>query len=95
MNKEQMQANATYSRAINGQSMANDLKVINEFRTRGISATPRVGTFTRKVWKNVKSRQVQQGEKGVKVFSFREDKKGNKRPVVATVFHISQTLPIQ
>ena len=46
MNKEQIQANATYQRAINGQSMANDLKVINEFRTRGISATPRVDTFT-------------------------------------------------
>jgi len=94
MNKEQIQANATYSRAINGQSIANDLKVINEFGSRGISATPRVDTFTRKVWKNVKSRQVQKGQKGVKVVSFREDKRGNKRPVVATVFHISQTLPI-
>jgi len=81
----------------------NDVIVINEFSMRGIDAIPRVDTFTYRAWV-AKGRQVRKGEHGVKIPVYiRMEKKGKKpgdkpesytRPRSTTVFHKSQTDPI-
>ena len=40
------QAEQSLNRAINGQSVQNDMIVMKEFSNRGIVATPRVDVFT-------------------------------------------------
>jgi len=86
------QAEQSLNRAINGQSVQNDMIVMKEFSNRGIVATPRVDVFTYNIWKFQKGRQVKKGEKSVKVRTFIEDKKtGKTRCSTACLFHISQT----
>tara|TARA_Y100001951_G_C11206507_1_gene220348 strand:+ start:286 stop:699 length:414 start_codon:yes stop_codon:yes gene_type:complete len=86
------QAEQSLNRAINGQSVQNDMIVMKEFSNRGIVATPRVDVFTYNIWKFQKGRQVKKGEKSVKVRTFIEDKKtGKTRCSMACLFHISQT----
>ena len=86
------QAEQSLNRAVNGQSVQNDMIVIKEFSNRGIEATPRVDVFTYNIWKFQKGRQVKKGEKSVKVRTFIEDKKtGKTRCSTACLFHISQT----
>jgi hypothetical protein len=53
-------------RARNGQSIANDLAVIDAFAARGIEAHPRVDVFTYNGWRAL-GRQVKRGEKAVKI----------------------------
>ena len=86
------QAEQSLNRAINGQSVQNDMIVMKEFSNRGIVATPRVDVFTYNIWKFQKGRQVKKGEKSVKVRTFIEDKKtGKTRCSMACLFHVSQT----
>ena len=86
------QAEQSLNRAVNGQSVQNDMIVIKEFSNRGIDATPRVDVFTYNIWKFQKGRQVKKGEKSVKVRTFIENKKtGKTRCSMACLFHISQT----
>ena len=90
------QAEQSLNRAVNGQSVQNDMIVIKEFSNRGIGATPRVDVFTYNIWKFQKGRQVKKGEKSVKVRTFIEDKKtGKTRCSMACLFHISQTEPVE
>jgi hypothetical protein len=90
------QAEQSLNRAINGQSVQNDMIVMKEFSNRGIVATPRVDVFTYNIWKFQKGRQVKKGEKSVKVRTFIEDKKtGKTRCSMACLFHISQTDPVE
>ena len=90
------QAEQSLNRAVNGQSVQNDMIVIKEFSNRGIDATPRVDVFTYNIWKFQKGRQVKKGEKSVKVRTFIEDKKtGKTRCSMACLFHISQTDPVE
>ncbi|MCC7376983.1 MAG: hypothetical protein IT581_20150 [Verrucomicrobiales bacterium] len=96
-------------RAQTGQSMANFGAIIEAFTARGIPAEeirPRENVFTYQVWRQM-GRQVRKGEKGVRITTFiptvRIDHVGGesrevvtgRRPWFATVFHESQTDPIQ
>ena len=90
------QSAQSLNRAVNGQSVQNDMIVIKEFSNRGIDATPRVDVFTYNIWKFQKGRQVKKGEKSVKVRTFIEDEKtGKTRCSIACLFHISQTDPVE
>jgi hypothetical protein len=93
---------AAIARAEHGASTANYPAIFEGFEAKGIDTEairPRENIFTYRVWQ-AKGRQVQKGEKGVKVQTFvpaaskkNPDAKG-LRPRPATVFHISQTKPI-
>ena len=79
----------------NGTNTSNYMKIMAGFMAKGIlesEITPRVNVFKYKGWL-AEGRQVQKGEKGVKIVSVITDRNGRKRPTFATVFHISQTLP--
>ena len=88
------------SRATNNLSMLNYPAIYEGFEAKGISdIQPRVNIFTYHAWK-AKGRQVRKGEHGVKVVTWIKgtDKKTGKEktyPKRTTVFHISQTDPIQ
>ena len=88
-----------YHRAVSGQSLTNEARVIAGFSKRGIpehEIIPRVNVFTYGAWQSNKlRRQVRKGEKGVKVVTVFEDKKTKKRRIkTAHVFHVSQTDPM-
>ena len=88
-----------YLRAVSGQSLTNEARVVAGFCERGIperEIIPRVNVFTYGAWQSNKlRRQVRKGEKGVKVVTFFEDKKTKqKRIKSAHVFHVSQTDPM-
>ena len=95
----QIQAEAL-SRAINGESLLNYPAILEGFEAKGISdVEPRVNVFTYHAWR-AKGRQVRKGEHGVRVVTWitGTDKKTGKEktyPKRTTVFHVSQTDPIQ
>ena len=88
------------SRATNNLSMLNYPAIYEGFEAKGVTdIQPRVNIFTYHAWK-AKGRQVRKGEHGVKVVTWIKgtDKKTGKEktyPKRTTVFHISQTDPIQ
>lgn len=96
------------SRAVQGQSAMNYQTIVEGFMARGIPAgeiIPRVNVFTYNAWLAA-GRQVRKGEKGVRVVTFvpmsfkdgapqGEPKKMAMRPKNTTVFHVSQTDPIE
>ncbi len=87
-------------RAENSLSTSNYPAIYSGFEEKGISdIQPRVNVFTYHAWK-AKGRQVRKGEHGVRVVTWIKgtDKKTGKEktyPKRTTVFHISQTDPIQ
>ena len=97
------------SRATSSQSTTNYGTIFAEFEAQGIPAEdikPRENVFTFNAWKAL-GRCVKKGEHGVKVITFLESSRierdketgeekrvGSKRPWTTTVFHISQTKPI-
>jgi len=104
MKKSEMQQEAL-ARAKGNQALTNYPTIYHGFMEKGIpeeEIEPRVNVFTYNAWKAL-GRQVQKGEKGVKVTTWidctKEKENGNgevetvhyRRPRSATVFHISQT----
>ncbi|MHC4181508.1 MAG: ArdC-like ssDNA-binding domain-containing protein, partial [Planctomycetota bacterium] len=102
-------ANAeSLTRATSGQSLANWPAILAGFTEKGIPEVeilPRVNVFTYRAWLAL-GRHVRKGEKGVKVHTWiplpdKVDEKtgevvrGGKRPKTATVFHVSQTDPVE
>lgn len=104
-------ATEALSNALAERSLANYPAILEGFMAKGIPAeqiTPRENVFTYHAWRAL-GRQVRRGEAGVKVLTWiskqaaasaepgGEDTEGKpfkfSRPV--TVFHISQTDPIQ
>lgn len=97
------------TRAKVGQSTANFAPIINGFAERGIPVEdilPRENVFTFNAWKAL-GRKVKKGEHGVRVSTFREgtrternqetgevEVKSFRSPWFTTVFHLSQTEPI-
>ncbi len=100
------QQSEALSRATSNLSMLNYPAIYEGFEGKGISdIRPRENVFTYNAWK-AKGRQVRKGEHGVKVVTWIDCKskdidpdtgepKKYKRAKSATVFHISQTDPIQ
>ena len=96
----------TIRKAQSGASLMNDMAVIVGFSDKGISEpeiNPRVNVFTYNAWRAL-GRQVRKGEHGVKITTYvqasKEDKETGesdpyKFPRTTTVFHVSQTDPIQ
>lgn len=96
------------ARAENDRSWANYPAIFEGFTARGIPESeilPRENVLTYRAWQ-AKGRQVQKGERGVKVTTWipirskggdaklRKNGKPAMRPRTATVFHISQTKAI-
>lgn len=93
------------TKAVSGLSMSNYPPIITGFLAKGIPAEqilPRENVFTYNAWRAL-GRQVRKGEHGVKCLTFidttKEDKRTgekqeSRRPWTTTVFHISQTDPI-
>jgi hypothetical protein len=95
------------SRARGNLSTSNYAAIIAGFVDKGIAPddiTPRVNVLTFHAWKAI-GRVVKKGEKGIKVTTWipinekrdasgKVTRKGGARPRTATVFHISQTKPI-
>src|SRR5712692_1893431 len=93
------------TRAVSGQTMSNYPAIFQGFIARGIPESeikPRENVFTFEAWKAL-GRYVRKGEHGVKVVTFIECSKENRetgekesfrRPWTTTVFHVSQTEPI-
>lgn len=98
------------NRAVFGQSMANYSAIFEGFEAMGIPADdirPRENVFTFNAWKAL-GRSVKKGEHGVKVATWvtADGKRveategeaaagGFRFPKTTTVFHVSQTSPIQ
>lgn len=95
-------------RAQSGVFNANCAYIIEQFASRGIpldDILPRMNVLTYRAWQ-AKGRQVKRGEHGVKITTYipyekteksedgREKKIHAKRPKSATVFHVSQTIPM-
>lgn len=85
---------ATIAKAQSRAFGMNDALVIHAFSERGLSVTPRVDVFTFNAWL-AKGRQVKKGEKGVKIVTFFEKPDGSKQSRSVTVFHLSQTNPVE
>lgn len=102
MTKTQEQHEAL-SRAKNGDSDANYKAILIGFLAKGLPSAnilPRENIFTYNAWKALK-RQVNRGEKGVKVITWisaksksETDDQSRKFRKFTTVFHISQTSAI-
>ena len=90
------------NRAKNGDSLANYQAILQGFADKGIPANdiiPRENVFTYNAWKAL-GRQVNKGEHGVKVVTWIDAKDKitglpTKLCRSSTVFHVSQTEPIQ
>jgi len=94
-------------RAVTGQSFTNFPAIFSGFAAKGIPEAgikPRENVFTFQAWKAL-GRVVRRGEHGVKVTTFIESKSKEidkdtgkrtriRRPWSTTVFHISQTDPL-
>jgi N-terminal domain of anti-restriction factor ArdC len=97
LTREDIQAEAL-ARAANGQSLTNWPTIIAGFNAKGIPEAdihPRENVFTYHAWRAL-GRQVRRGEHGVKIATFIKGRDTDKpRPWFTTVFHISQTDPIQ
>ena len=93
------------ARAVSGQSYSNFPAIFQGFIQKGIPESeirPRENVFTFDAWKAL-GRVVRRGEHGVKVLTFIECMKESKetseketfrRPWTTTVFHVSQTEPL-
>lgn len=95
-------------RAETNESALNYPAIFEGFAEKGIAESdikPRVNVFTYNAWK-AKERQVRRGEHGVRVITWivckskdidasTGEAKPFKRQKAATVFHVSQTDPIQ
>ena len=95
-------------RAVQGQSLTNLPAIFQGFMEKGIPESeikPRENVFTFDAWKAL-GRVVRRGEHGVKVVTFIDckskeldqdtgERKVIRRPWTTTVFHISQTEPLQ
>lgn len=108
-NRHEVAAEAL-ARATSGRSFGNYPAIFDGFAAKGIAADdiqPRENVFTYHAWR-AKGRQVRRGEKGVRVVTFvpmtkkTEDDDGEttrqnigRRPRAATVFHVSQTDPME
>lgn len=93
-------------RAIEGQSVENEVRVIEAFMNRGIpeeDIIPRRNVFTYPAWQEL-GRQVRKGEHGVRLQvwiskpeerdeSGKVTRKASTYPKYTTVFHVSQTDP--
>ena len=104
---KQEQYSQALDKAINGNSFANYPAILQGFIDKGIpedQIKPRENVFTYKAWKAL-GRQVRRGEHGVKVHTFidlpeKTDESGDvierarRVPRCTTVFHVSQTDPI-
>src|SRR6202140_948413 len=96
-----------FTRAVSGQSFSNFPAIFQGFAAKGIPESeikPRENVFTFDAWKAL-GRVVRRGEHGVKVTTFIESKSKEidrdtgerklvRRPWSTTVFHISQTEPL-
>lgn len=96
------------SRAVNGLSLGNYPAIFGGFLQKGIPQSeikPRENVFTYQAWRAL-GRQVRRGEHGVKVITFVDaksketdpdtgERKTIRRPWTTTVFHISQTDPVE
>ena len=94
-------------RAVSGQSFTNFPAIFQGFAAKGIPESeikPRENVFTFQAWKAL-GRVVRRGEHGVKICTFIESKSKEidrdtreakiiRRPWTTTVFHISQTEPL-
>lgn len=101
--KQQQQRHALH-RAITQESFANYPAIFEGFAAKGIAANdvrPRENVFTFDAWRAL-GRTVRKGEKGVTICTVKECRKKNEdgsettytRPWRSTVFHISQTDPL-
>ena len=97
------------SRATGGFTMSNFPAIYSGFMEKGIPESeiqPRVNVFTYDAWRAL-GRQVRKGEHGVRVVTFivttRKDRdpstgeevvRQSRRPWTTTVFHVSQTDPL-
>jgi hypothetical protein len=95
------------TRAVSGQSFSNFPAIYQGFAAKGIPEAeikPRENVFTFDAWKAL-GRVVRRGEHGVKVVTMIErqskevdadtgERKLIRRPWTTTVFHISQTDPL-
>ena len=102
--KEEVRQEAL-ARAVSGQSYSNFPAIFQGFAAKGIPESeikPRENVFTFDAWKAL-GRVVCRGEHGVKVLTFIEhtvedkeigERKAVRRPWTTTVFHISQTKPL-
>jgi len=91
--------------AIGGQSLMNYGTIFDGFAEKGVPMAdiqPRVNVFTFRAWL-AQGRVVRKGEHGVRVCTFisirrkdaeNKDEKGYRKPHTTTVFHISQTDPV-
>ena len=106
MTKQEQNAQAL-SNAVSNHSIMNYVPIFQGFAARGIPESeikPRENVFTYKAWLAL-GRQVRKGEHGVKVVTFvpmsKTDKKTSerkligRRPWTTTVFHVSQTEPME
>jgi hypothetical protein len=94
-------------RAVSSQSCSNFPAIFSGFAAKGIPESeikPRENVFTFQAWK-APGRVVRRGEHGVKITTFIESKSKEidkdtgepkliRRPWTTTVFHISQTEPL-
>jgi len=98
---------AALANATQNQSVANYDAIFERFMEKGIpeeDIEPRVNVFTYNAWLAL-GRRVKRGEHGVKITtwigtSFKDEetgerKPGKRRPKTTTVFHISQTEPVE
>ena len=105
MNRTERESEAL-GRARGFQSTMNYAGIIHGFMAKGIPAdqiVPRENVLTYDAWRAA-GRQVRKGEHGVKCVTFIPSKKRDRetgeervsrRPWATTVFHVSQTDPIQ
>ena len=99
---KQLQQMESLQRAKNGDSLLNYPSIIQGFIAKGISPSeiiPRENVFTYNAWKAL-GRQVNKGEHGVKVVTWidatdKDTGLPTKLCRKSTVFHVSQTTPIQ
>ena len=99
---KQLQQMESLQRAKNGDSLLNYPSIMTGFIAKGINPSdiiPRENVFTYNAWKAL-GRQVNKGEHGVKVVTWIDAKDKitglpTKLCRASTVFHISQTSPIQ
>jgi hypothetical protein len=102
MMDKQVQQRESLARAKNGDSLLNYPSIMTGFIAKGINPSdiiPRENVFTYNAWKAL-NRQVNKGEHGVKVVTWIDAKDKitglpTKLCRSSTVFHISQTSPIQ
>ena len=98
-------AERALSNALTSASVTNYPAIFAGFAEKGITdVQPRVNVFTYDAWKAL-GRQVRRGEHGVKVTTWipmtkkddsaPEGEVSFRRPKSTTVFHVSQTDPVQ